>query len=78
MCLVTGQQPGARSQRAPECCEVALASRPGIWPDVFLQWPYRLLGGLALCEILPACSGYVTVNKSLNLTLLGLPYFSEQ
>lgn len=42
--LVTGQQLGAVSQRSPECCEVALESRPGMLLEASLQWPCHLLG----------------------------------
>ena len=43
VCLVTRQQPRARSQHSPECCEVALESRPGTWLEVlqYLFWWLR-------------------------------------
>lgn len=58
-----------REPAIPECCEVALESRPGMLPGASLQWSCHLLRAL-LCEILPLYPGHMTVNKSLNPPLV--------
>ena len=58
-----GHAAAARSQHSPACCEMALGSRSDSARS-FCTDALPFAWGLALCEILPCCSGHTTVHQS--------------